>query len=259
MGQSFLVIVLAAFLASILTLFSGFGLGTLLLPVLAVFFPIETAIAFTAIVHLLNNLFKLVLLARYAEWPVVLKFGLPAMGAALLGAQVLAWLSDLQPLLRYHLLGREFQVMPVKLVVATLMMVFAVVELGPIPKRIALAPRYLPLGGLLSGFFGGLSGHQGALRSAFLVKSVSTKESFLGTGAVLACLVDLSRLFIYGTQFAATRAQEHLPLLVATTLAAFLGAWLGNLLVKRVAFRAIQMLVAAMLFLIALGLGAGLL
>ena len=63
----YLIICTAAFLVSGLTLFSGFGLGTLLLPVMALFFPIDAAIALTAIVHCLNNLFKFALLGRHAD------------------------------------------------------------------------------------------------------------------------------------------------------------------------------------------------
>ena len=48
-----------ALAAAGLTLFSGFGLGTLLLPALLLFFPPEMAVALTAIVHFLNNIFKL--------------------------------------------------------------------------------------------------------------------------------------------------------------------------------------------------------
>src|SRR4030042_5961483 len=98
----YLVICLAAFLASGLTLFSGFGLGTLLLPVMALFFPIDLAIALTAVVHALNNFFKCWLLGRHADRGIVLKFGLPAVVSALVGARVLLYLSDLPPLLTYQ-------------------------------------------------------------------------------------------------------------------------------------------------------------
>ena len=54
----YIVLYLAALAVSGLTLFSGFGLGTLLMPVFAIFFPIEIAVAMTAVVHLANNLFK---------------------------------------------------------------------------------------------------------------------------------------------------------------------------------------------------------
>ena len=68
-----LVIALTAFLASGLTLFSGFGLGTLLMPVVALFFPVEVAIAVTALVHFANNIFKLGLLGSKADPGIVLE------------------------------------------------------------------------------------------------------------------------------------------------------------------------------------------
>ena len=73
----YLIVAAVALLASALTLFSGFGLGTLLMPVLALLFPLPLAIAATAIVHLANNLFKLALVARHANWEIVGRFGVP--------------------------------------------------------------------------------------------------------------------------------------------------------------------------------------
>ncbi|HEX9883179.1 MAG TPA: sulfite exporter TauE/SafE family protein, partial [Desulfobaccales bacterium] len=213
--MSYLIICLAAFLASGLTLFSGFGLGTLLLPVMALFFPINIAIALTAIVHFLNNLFKLALLGRHADRAALWRFGLPAIAAALLGAQVLQWLSHLQPWLAYRFLGLELHVMPVNLVVAGLMVFFALFELVPQFAKISLDRQYLPLGGLLSGFFGGLSGHQGALRSAFLVKAGLTKESFIATGVVLSLMVDIPRILVYSVNLHLLKLEETNLLLAA--------------------------------------------
>ncbi len=87
--MDYLVIGGAAVLASALTLFSGFGLGTLLMPVFALFFPVELAVAMTALVHFLNNLFKLALLGRQADRGVVLRFGAPTIVASFLGAGLL--------------------------------------------------------------------------------------------------------------------------------------------------------------------------
>ena len=91
------ILCITAFLAAGLTLFSGFGLGTLLMPVFALFFPIGLAISMTAIVHLFNNILKLMLLGRYADRNVVFQFGVPAILAAFLGAWVLAEVSELAP------------------------------------------------------------------------------------------------------------------------------------------------------------------
>jgi uncharacterized protein len=252
----YLIICLCAFLASGLTLFSGFGLGTLLLPVMAVFFPIDAAIALTAVVHCLNNLFKFALLGRHADKGTVLRFGLPAILAALLGAELLLWLSHLQPLLTYQFLGLHLQVLPVKLMVACLMVLFALVELLPRLAQISVAQKYLPLGGLLSGFFGGLSGHQGALRSVFLLKAGLSKETFIATGVVISLLVDIPRIAVYSANLAILQAGDGL-LLAAAVLAAFSGAFLGKRLLRQVTLRGIQLLVALMLLGISAALALG--
>lgn len=128
-----IVIGFASLLFSLLTFFTGFGLGTLLMPVFAIFFPVEVAVALTAIVHLANNIFKLFLTGKKADRAVVLRFGLPAIIGALIGAFLL---------LR-------------------------------------------------------ITGHQGALRSAFLVRAGLSKESFIATGVIIACMIDITRLGVY--------------------------------------------------------------
>ena len=83
--MDYFLICLVAFLGSGLTLFSGFGLGTLLVPVFGFFFPIEMAILLTAIVHFLNNIFKLFLLGQKANKQALLAFGIPAILFAFVG------------------------------------------------------------------------------------------------------------------------------------------------------------------------------
>jgi uncharacterized membrane protein YfcA len=253
----YLVICLAAFLTSALTLFSGFGLGTLLLPVMALFFPLELAIALTAVVHALNNLFKFYLLGRHADQEAVLRFGLPAVLSALAGAWSLLWLAKLTPLVTYQAFGHELHVMPVKLVVAGLMVCFAGFELAPPLARISFGRKYLPLGGLLRGFFGGLSGHQGARRSAFLLQAGLSPQGFIATGVVISLLVDIPRLAVYGLNMHLLGLEQTNLLLAAAVAAAFAGAGLGNLLIKKMTLRYLQVLVALMLLGIAAALGAG--
>ena len=62
-----IIISLTALLTSLMTFFTGFGLGTILTPVFAIFFPIDIAIALTGIVHLLNNIFKLGLVGKESK------------------------------------------------------------------------------------------------------------------------------------------------------------------------------------------------
>lgn len=256
--MDYLIICLAAAFTSALTLFSGFGLGTLLLPAFAIFFPVDTAVALTAIVHFLNNLLKLSLFGRYANRNVLVRFGIPAIPAAMLGALLLTYLSQSRPLWAYQLGGRTATVTPINIIIALLIIIFALFEVLPLLQKLEFDRKYLLGGGLLSGFFGGLSGHQGALRSAFLIRAGLGRESYIGTGIVIACLVDITRLSVYSTHFTASHTLGNWPLLLAATLSAFLGVFIGGRLVKKVTMRAIQRLVAAMLFLLALALMAGL-
>jgi uncharacterized membrane protein YfcA len=254
----YLLPALAAFFTAGLTFFSGFGLGTVLLPVFALFFPLEIAIGLTAVVHLANNLFKLALVGKFADVAVVLRFGLPALVAAFLGAEALLRLAHLPSLVSYELCGHTLQVAPVKLVVAILMVVFALLEVHPALAGFTLPRSWLPLGGVLSGFFGGLSGHQGALRSIFLLKCGLSKEGFISTGVVIACLVDTSRLAVYAAGFPPHLIRNNAGPLMAAMLAALLGSILGRRLLTKITMRFVQFLVAALLFLVALGLASGL-
>ncbi|MDI6715908.1 MAG: sulfite exporter TauE/SafE family protein [Actinomycetota bacterium] len=255
--MQFFIVAIAALITSGLTLFSGFGLGTLLVPVFIIFFPVEVAISLVAIVHFLNNLFKLSLFGKHADRPVVLRFGLPAIVAALVGARILVLLSGLEPLATYQLFGQDFQLTPVKLVIAFLMAFFALFEVVPSLEKISFDAKYLSLGGIISGFFGGLSGHQGALRSAFLIRYGLSKESFIATGVVIAVLVDISRITVYFSALPRADFVENGPILLTAVIAAFFGVFIGSRLVEKITIRTIKVIVSIMLFGIAIALGLG--
>ena len=253
-----ILISLAAFFTSILTFFSGFGLGTILTPVFAIFFPIDIAIALTGVVHFSNNLFKMALVGKNTDKTVLKRFGIPAIIAAFAGAWLLMHITALPTLFEYSLWGKTFEVTPVKLIISLILIIFSVFEILPSVQKLQFGKDKLILGGILSGFFGGLSGIQGALRSAFLIRSGLSKEAYIATGVVIASLVDLTRLSVYASRFAAARLHENVVLLLAATLAAIAGALIGKKLLKKVTLRSLQLLVAIMLIIISLALGLGL-
>lgn len=253
------LILIVAFAASALTFFSGFGLGTLLLPAFAVFYPIELAVASTAVVHFLNGLFKVGLVGRFADWRIVLRFGLPAIAAAFIGAWLLFRLTDFGPLATYTVGGLHATILPAKLIVGALLFLITLLELSPRFEAVALPPEYVPVGGLLSGFFGGISGMQGALRSAFLIRVGLSKEAFIGTGVVVATLIDVTRLGVYGRALLSQREELDYVLLSGAVLAAFLGAVMGHRFLRKLTLATLQRIVGIMLAIVALGLMAGLL
>ncbi len=261
--SGYLLVALAAAFAAGLTLYSGFGLGTLLLPVFALFFPVEVAVAATAVVHGANNVFKVSLLGRLADRETVLRFGIPAILAAIAGAALLGLFATLEPLAQYELAGRAATVTPVKLVMGFLMLGFAWFELAPGLRKFRFERSHLVAGGLLSGFFGGLSGHQGALRAAFLAKSGLDTRSFVGTSSVIGLMVDLTRIATYAAMFALagqamTIGADAWPLVVTGCLAAFSGVLLGRRFLHKVTIGSVQTLTGLLLLIIAMILGFGL-
>jgi uncharacterized membrane protein YfcA len=71
--MDYVLICAVALLISMLTLFSGFGLGTVLMPAFGLFFPAPVAVAATSVVHLATNIFKVGLVGRAADKDVVLR------------------------------------------------------------------------------------------------------------------------------------------------------------------------------------------
>ncbi|MCH8228004.1 MAG: sulfite exporter TauE/SafE family protein [Proteobacteria bacterium] len=260
----FLIVAITAFAAAGLTMYSGFGLGTMLLPVFALFFPVEVAVVATAMVHGANNVFKVSLLGRHADREVVLKFGLPAIAAAVLGALALAGVAQSNSSITVVVFAETvYETTPVKLIIGLAMMGFALFELLPRFRSLEFNRRYLPLGGALSGFFGGFSGHQGALRSAFLAKAGLSTERFVSSNAVIGFLVDLTRISVYVALF--TAAGGHLsdfggwPLVMTGAISAFCGVMLGKRFLHKVRMTSIQTLVGILLFAVGLALISGIL
>ena len=261
--MAYVIVIATALIVAALTLFSGFGLGTILMPVFAIFFPAEVAVAATAVVHFANNLFKIVLIGRWADYAVVAKFAVPAAGTAILGALLLSSISDIEPIYEYRIGGRLCTVTAVKITIGLLISTFTVLEFVPRFQKLSFSDKYIPAGGALSGFFGGLSGHQGALRTTFLIRAGLEKKVFLGTVVVSAVLVDLSRLVVYGVtifgkDFSVYHEESLGTLVVAATVAAFVGSFVGSRLVEKVTMQMLHKIVGTLLLLLAIALGAGL-
>jgi len=250
-----------ALLSSGLTFLSGFGLGTILMPVFALFFPVPLAIAATAVVHFANNIFKFGLMAKQADWRVVVRFSVPGAVAAMAGAAMLNLFDNLPVITRYAIGGSTFEITAVKAVIGVLIVIFALLELSPPVQALEFPPRWLPLGGAVSGFFGGLSGNQGALRSAFLLKAGLSKEAFVATGVVSAVIVDAARLIVYGTAVITSHFGQSGALVVPVvvgSVCAFIGAFVGKHLLQKVTLRTVQLIVATGMLAIGIGLTSGL-
>jgi len=258
--MEYFVIAIVSLLTSLLTFFSGFGVGTILTPLFILFFPIDVAVAMTALVHFFNNLFKLGLTYKKINKPVLLRFGLPAIPFAALGAWVLISLTNHNLLIAsFNLLSFTCNIYLIQLIVGLLMLFFAIAELFPSFKSNTIKQKQLIIGGAISGFFGGLTGHQGALRTMFLIKSGLSKESFIATGIAIACFVDITRLSVYFSKIQKIDVSENIGIIATATIAAFIGAYFGKKLLTKVTITTIQYIVSLFIGIIAILLILGIL
>jgi hypothetical protein len=216
------------------------------------------AIALTGVVHFFNNVYKLILVGKNANKQILLYFGLPAVIASFLGAYILINITHFPTITSYSIGSNTYQITPVKLTISLLLIVFAILELLPFLNKLHFEKKHLPFGGFLSGFFGGLSGHQGALRSAFLINAGLTKETFIGSAVVISAFVDFTRLSVYSTRIFNSDLSDNIPLIISATISAIFGAYFGNRLLKKVTLGFIQKLVAILLIGISIALGIGL-
>ena len=129
--MEYLIISITVLFGAGLTFFSGFGLGTLMLPVFSIFFPLPIAIGATAVVHLSNNLFKFGLVYKHIHYPTLLRFGIPALIFALVGSFLLKFIGDIDIVHSYEMYGHLFEMTYLKIVIGSIMLFFAWFDLDP--------------------------------------------------------------------------------------------------------------------------------
>ena len=243
-----LTIFTIALISAVLTFYSGFGLGTILLPTLSIFLPIEWAIASTAIVHLINNLVKLTLNYQNINWKIALTFITTALPFAFIGSHLFNWLLIQPQTIHFSLSHWTFQTLPYKVFIGSLMILFAIIEWFPEHQKPTFSSKWLMIGGALSGFFGGLSGHQGALRSAFFMRTNLNKKQIIATGIIVACCIDITRLFIYPIQSQTLTQGPYTAWLWMAIGGATVGTVVGQFFIEKITIQSLKHIIAISLF-----------
>lgn len=253
-----LILIVVSFGASWLTFFCGFGLGTMLTPVFFLFFDdLLLAIAATTIVHFLNNVFKFILMKRSIDWKIAIPFGLAAIPAAVLGAFLVDEIENFT-LITYPLGDTVRSITLLNTVFGIILIGFALIELIP-AWGLAFSKKSLWFGGFISGFFGGLSGHQGALRTAFLIRYNLTKEVFIATGILIALVIDVARTSVYAVNIDYVAISEEWMLIAGSLIAALAGAITGKYFLKKMHFETLNRIVGIAMLIFGLTLALGLL
>ncbi len=205
----FLVAVLAGGIAAV----AGFGIGSLLTPVLAIQVGMKLAVAAIAIPHALATALRLWTLRHHIDRKVLWNFGLTSAAGGLAGA------------LLHNLAGST----ALTLVFAALLVFAGLLGLAGWSERLRFGRRTAWVGGAVSGLLGGLVGNQGGIRSAAMLGFDVPPRAFVATATAIALFVDAARLPVYVATEAAGLGRLGPELLVVTA-----GAVVGTLVGKRV-------------------------
>ena len=161
-------------IAAALTVPAGFGLATMLTPVVLLWLPPHEAIAVVAIIHGAHNAWKLKVLRSSINIDAVKRYGWALILGAIIGS----------------LLQSKIPSNPLLLVVGIALIILPLLSVTEKWTKLRLGETEDRIGGFGSGFFGGLTGHQGALRALFLQKRLPDKLAYAATASILALVVD---------------------------------------------------------------------
>jgi uncharacterized membrane protein YfcA len=229
-----LILVIAA---SAIGTVTGFGLSTVMIPVMVLFYPMPETLLFVGAVHWFNDLWKLLLFREGIRWKLTLSFGLPGIVATVIGAHLLFTIpgTALQRVLGVFLIG------------------YVVFLFAKSAFKVGQSTLAAVTGGALSGFFAGVFGMGGAIRALFLSAFDLPKAVYLATAGAIAIAIDTPRLATYIGQ--GTRLDSLLFWgMILFVPASFLGARFGKGLLERIPQEHFRRIVAALLFIVGLRL-----
>ncbi len=206
----------------------GFGIGSLLTPVLCLVVDTKLAIALVSISHFLGTFARGWTLRRHVDRAVLLHFGILSALGGLAGA----------------LFHSETQVTTLTVCFGAILVFSGLTGATRISERWQFGPRTAWAAGALSGFLGGMVGNQGGIRSAALLGIRASPETFVGTATAIGLLVDLARVPVYlATESAAIVAHGRLVAIASAGVLA--GTYLGMRALRRIPARSFKRVVSA--------------
>ena len=167
------------------------------------------------------------------DWKVVRSFGVTSAAGGLTGALLNAWATN----------------RALEIVFGSLLVLAGGAQVTGHAQRWRLHGTLAWLGGALSGFFGGLVGNQGGIRTAAMLGFEVDKRQFVATTTAVALLIDMARVPVY-LALEAAQLSRMWPTITLATLGVIAGTLFGETLLVRVPERRFRAVVGALLMLL---------
>jgi uncharacterized membrane protein YfcA len=222
---------------------AGFGIGSLLTPVLVTQVTTQVAVAAVSIPHVVGTAARFWLLRGHVDRHLLVRFGLASAAGGLTGAVLQARTSSAG----------------LTILFGALLLFVAASELTGFSKRMRFRGVAAWIAGALSGLLGGLVGNQGGIRSAAMLGIDVPRQAFVGTATAVGLIVDGARLPVY----LATSGHELLalwPTIAVASIAVVCGTVFGLRVLIRIPeerFRPTVAVLLAILGMVMLSVGVG--
>jgi uncharacterized protein len=230
-----LLLTFAGIVAGAIAAISGFGVGSILTPILAAWLGTKLAVALVSIPHFLGTALRFAVIRRHVNRRVLWSFGITSAAGGLLGALLHIWLRSV-------VLGY---------VLGVLLVFAGITGITGLAQRMRFGRTTAWIAGALSGMFGGLVGNQGGIRSAALLGFDLKRDEFVATATAIALLVDLFRMPVYAvTQLGQMVSQW--PMILLATVGVVIGTLSGKWMLSHIPLNVFRMIVSCIV--LALGI-----
>jgi hypothetical protein len=229
------IVALAAFAGGVVASLAGFGIGSLITPLLAVRYGMHLAVAMVAIPHVVGTAVRFWFLRRSLDRTVLLTFGVTSALGGLTGALLHAWVG-----------GRALAY-----VLAALLVFAGLTGLFGVQLRFGRGGAWVA--GALSGLLGGLVGNQGGIRAGAMLGFDVPKEAFIATATAVALLIDGARVPVYlYTEGAALLGVWRI--IAIATVAVVLGTFIGRIVLGRIPEATFKRVVSGLILLLGISM-----
>ena len=225
-----LILFAAGVAAGAIATVTGFGIGSVLTPVLAVRAGTQLAVAAVSIPHFFATALRFWRLRAHVDRRVLLGFGIPSALGGLTGA------------LLHSVAGSRI----LAIVFGAILIFVGLSELSGLSRRMKFGRRIAWIAGALSGFLGGLVGNQGGIRSAALLGFDIQKAAFVGTATAVGLMVDAVRMPAYFITQGGEIAGIW-PFVAIATAGAIIGTLIGEPILRRIPETIFRRVVAVLL------------
>ena len=221
------------FFAGMTASVAGFGIGSFLIPLVSVRTGTKVAIAVVSVPHFLGTSVRFWLLKSKINRKILFRFGLLSAAGGLTGA-----------LLHSFFVNNLLQI-----IFAIMLILAGIVGVLQVSKRLRFGKKGAAIAGLASGFFGGLVGEQGGIRSVALLNFDVEKEAFIATATATGLIVDAVRMPVYFlTLF--SQVSQFLFIIILSSAAVITGTLAGNVVLKRIPEESFKRIVSLLILIL---------